>query len=148
MKRRITSGVELEVVQRHLEELLTLLAAAPEAPQTGFSPAVDLRESDERYLVLVDVPGVAATDIAVTLRDRELRIAGRKPPSGAHSHRRHCHHMERGFGTFAVEMVLPGPVHPEAARANLKSGVLAVTLPRLSERRNTVHTIAVQEEDR
>jgi len=146
MRRRISSGVELELVQRHLDELLTLLAAPSQAQETGFSPAVDLREADDRYVVLVDVPGVPAPEIVITLRDRELRIAGRKLPGGDRSHSRHCHHMERGFGTFAVEVVLPGPVHPDAARAALKAGVLVITLPRLSERRNTAHTIVVSEE--
>ncbi len=148
MRRRITPGAELELVQRHLEELLALLAAAPAAPQTGFSPAVDLRQTDGSYTVQVDLPGVPARAIAVTLCDRELRITGRKPPGGSHSRGRHCHHMERGFGAFAVEVVLPGPVHPEAAEAALASGVLTITLPRLSERRHTEHRLAVREEDR
>ncbi|HVN75171.1 MAG TPA: Hsp20/alpha crystallin family protein [Thermoanaerobaculaceae bacterium] len=147
MRRRITTGLELELVQRHLEELLGLLAAHPQAPESGFSPAVDLREAKDRYVVLVDLPGVPAAAVTVTLRGRELKIAGRKPPRSDHSHRLHCHHMERGFGSFAVEVVLPGPVHPESVKATLAAGVLAITLPRLSERRNTEHTIAVHEGD-
>ena len=147
MRRRISSGAEIELVRRHLDELLTLLAAPPQAQETGFSPAVDLSETDDRYLITVDVPGVPASEIVVTLRDRELRIAGRKVPRGDRSHRRHCHHMERGFGTFAVEVVLPGPVHPDAATATLNAGVLAITLARLAERRSTVHTITVTGEE-
>ncbi len=148
MRRRITSGAELALVQRHLEELLALLAVAPDTPQTGFSPAVDLRESPDRYTVLVDLPGVPAGEIVVTLRDRELRIAGRKPSGGSHAHRRHCHHMERGFGAFAVEVVLPGPVHPESATAELAAGVLTITLPRQSERRHVRHTLPVKGDER
>ncbi len=147
MRRRISSGVELELVQRHLDGLLRLLAAPPQAQETGFSPAVDLREAQDRYVVLVDAPGVPASEIVITLRDRELRIAGHKLPGGDRSHRRRCHHMERGFGPFAVEVVLPGPVHPDTVRATLSAGVLTITLPRLSERRNTAHTIAVIEEE-
>jgi HSP20 family protein len=147
MRRRVSSGLELEIVQRHLDELITLLAAPPQVQDTGFSPAIDLREADGRYVVLVDVPGVPTSEIVVTLRDRELRIAGRKLPGGERSHHRHCHHMERGFGTFAVEVMLPGPVQPETAKAILNAGVLVIILPRLSERRNTAHTIAVTEEE-
>ncbi len=147
MRRRSTPGAELAQVQRHLEELLELLAVAPQAPPSGFSPAVDLRESAAAYTVVVDLPGVPGSEGVVTLCDRELRITGHKPPRGTRSHHRHCHHMERGFGAFAVEIVVPGPVHPEAARAVLKAGVLAVTLPRLQERRHTEHALPVREEE-
>ncbi len=145
MRRRVSSGVELEVVQRHLDELLDLLAAPPHAQDTGFSPPVDLRETDESYVALVDVPGVPASGIGITIKGRVLRIAGRKRPEREERERYHCHHMERGFGAFEVEILLPGPVQPLKARATLGAGVLEITLPRLSDRRDAVHTIRVEE---
>ena len=68
MRRRVSSGVELELVQRHLDELLSLLAAPPHTQDTGFSPGVDLRETNESYVVLVDVPGVPASEIVISLQ--------------------------------------------------------------------------------
>jgi HSP20 family protein len=147
MRRRLSSGFEIEAIQRHLDELLRLLAIPAQDAETTFSPAVDLRESEGRYVVLVNVPGVPAAELTVTLRQRELRVAGRKLPECAPSAHRRCHHMERGFGAFSVEVLLPDPVRPEDATAVLAAGVLEISLPRLAERRDSLHTIAVTTEE-
>ncbi|MDD5562231.1 MAG: Hsp20/alpha crystallin family protein [Thermoanaerobaculaceae bacterium] len=147
MRRRLSSGLEIDAIQRHLDELLKLLAMPAQGVETGFSPAVDLRESDERYVVLVNVPGVPAEDLAVTLRRRELRVAGRKLPECAPPSARRCHRMERGFGAFSVEVLLPGPVRPEGGEAVLAAGVLRISLPKLAERRDSLHTIPVTTEE-
>lgn len=147
MRRRVSSGLELELVRRHLDDLLGLLAAPSKISETGPLPAVDLREADDYYVVSVNVPGVPASEIVIRLRGRELRVAGRKLPDRDQPDRRHCHHMERGFGPFAVEILLPGPVQPTTTRATLSAGVLEITLPKLSERRDRVHTIVVSDEE-
>ena len=147
MRRRVSSGAELERVQRHLDELLGLLAAPPQALDPGFAPAVDLRDCGARYVVLVDVPGVSGSEISVDVAGRELRVTGRKLPEREAEGSAHCLHMERGFGTFSVEILLPGPVQPAAGHAVLRAGVLEITLPRLAERRDRAHAIPVSVEE-
>lgn len=147
MRRRISSGWELELIRAHLDELLNLLASPRDAAATGFSPPVDLEEDKDGFVVRVDLPGVAAADLAITVRQRELRIAGCKPPGSGKSAKGHCRHMERGFGSFVVDVMLPGPVRAAAARATLRTGVLEIVLPRVAERRDSVHTITVTEEE-
>lgn len=147
MRRRVSSGWELELIQRHLDELLNLLAVPRGSTEAGFAPSVDLREDSERFVVKVDVPGVAASELVITLRQRELRIVGRKLPGKEQAAKGHCHHMERGFGPFSVEVLLPGPVRPDSARATLGAGVLEITLPRVRERRDSLYTIALTEEE-
>lgn len=55
--------------------------------------------------------------------------------------------MERGFGAFSVEVVLPGPVRPDTTTAVVRAGVLEITLPRLRERRDSLYTIPVTDEE-
>jgi HSP20 family protein len=147
VRRRVTSGLELELIQRHLDELLRLLAARWGPAETGFAPAVDLQEDAERYVVRVDLAGVAASELAITLRQRELRITGRKLPGNEQAAKGHCHHMERGFGPFSVEVPLPGPIRPDASTATLRAGVLEITLPRIRERRDLLYKISVTDEE-
>ena len=147
MRRRVSSGWELELIQRHLDELLNLLAVPRGPAEAGFAPPVDLQEGADRYVVRVDLPGVAASELAITLRERELRIAGRRQPAWGQSGKGRCHHMERGFGAFSVEVMLPGPVRPDAAKAELRAGVLEISLPRVRERRDSLYTIRVTDEE-
>jgi hypothetical protein len=49
--------------------------------------------------------------------------------------------MERSFGAFAVEVILPGPVRVEAAVAALRGGVLEIVLPRVEDRRGRAHAV-------
>jgi len=147
VRRRVTSGWELELIQRHLDELLRLLATPRTPAESGFAPAVDLQQGAERYVVRVDLPGVAASELAITLRQRELRIAGRKLPGNEQAAKGHCHHMERGFGPFSVEVLLPGPVRPDTSNATLRAGVLEIILPRIRESRGSLYRIALTDEE-
>jgi HSP20 family protein len=146
MRRRVSTGWELELIQRQLDELLGLLASAGETV-SGWSPPLDLLVHPDCYTVRVDLPGVGGADLVITLRDQKLHIAGRKQPGAEEKRRRHCHQVERGFGPFAVEVLLPGPVRAGSASARLRDGVLEVKLPRVADRRSSVYTIAVQDEE-
>jgi HSP20 family protein len=147
VRRRLSSGLELELIQRHLNELLNLLAGPRGPAEAGFAPAVDVQEVTDRYVVRVDLPGVPVSELVITLRQRELRISGRKLPGSEQADKGHCHHMERGFGTFSVEVVLPGPVRPDTTTAVVRAGVLEIALPRVRERRDLLYTITVTDEE-
>ncbi len=43
---------------------------------TGFPPLLDVRETDEEYLVLVDLPGVKSEDVSIELSEQMLSISG------------------------------------------------------------------------
>ena len=146
MRRRITSAWELEHIQRHLDELFELLTPVSHPPPAGWAPSLDLLETPEHFLVRIDVPGVGVDDIVISLCDRDVRIAGRKLPSQNVRNLR-CHHMERGFGSFSLELRLPGPVEAAQAQATLRSGVLEVRLPRRDEPRPEIRAIPIANED-
>ncbi len=145
MRRRISAGRELEQIQRQIEDLLGLFASAGEEA-SAWSPPLDVLENSTSFTVRLDLPGVKPADLVVTLRDQELRIAGRKQPSIEENRRRRCHQVERGFGPFAVEVLLPAPVLAGSAVARLRDGVLEVRLPRVADRRSSTFTIPLKDE--
>jgi HSP20 family protein len=145
MRRRVASGAELERLRRHIDDLFTLLTASQNTAQDAWSPAVDLVELEDRFVVRVDLPDVAGPDLELTLRGRELAIAGVKGRRGKAMTRRYVQ-MERSQGRFAVEVLLPALVDPGACRATLASGVLVITLPLLFGRADAVHTIPLTDE--
>ncbi len=145
MKRRITSVSELEVLSQRIDELLGLLAAGASGQGPVWSPPVDVVERPDCMLVRVDLPGVEAAQLEVSVCDQDLCIAGRKGDreSGA----RRYHQMERGSGSFCLEIALSGPVDAGGCRATLRAGVLEVAIPRVQDRRRSVHPVPVTEEE-
>lgn len=144
MERKRTTIWPVEALAREVDQLVALALAGSAG---SWTPPVDVVESGGRYLVSVDVPGVAAADLTLSLRGRELQVAGWKGPRGEQPTQRRYVRVERTSGRFAVSVALPGPVDPSGSAARLRAGVLEVTLCRIEDRRNQVHTIAIVDEE-
>jgi HSP20 family protein len=98
----------------------------------GFAPLADLEETDDAYLVEVELPGVKKHDVAVEISGRRVIVDGeRKELERAGVLRRRT----RAVGRFHHEVVLPGDVDAEAVSASLEEGVLTVRLPKPSGER-------------
>jgi HSP20 family protein len=95
-------------------------------------PLVNVWEDNERVFVEAELPGMKLEDLEIYVTGGDqLTISGeRKEPAGngAAWHRR-----ERGYGKFTRMIELPGPVDEEKVEAQLKLGVLTVTLPKREE---------------
>jgi HSP20 family protein len=95
-----------------------------------WSPAVDLEETDDAWIVEADLPGVKKGDVTVELRDNELAIHGEiKERERTGILRRRT----RRTGRFDYRVMLPGEIADEAIDAKLDNGVLTVRVPK-SER--------------
>lgn len=96
-----------------------------------FTPAMDLHEHDDRYEVLVDLPGVEQSKVDVAFTDGTLRIRGeRSLPEVAEGR---VLRAERRSGTFSRGVVFREEVDVEQIEATFKDGVLRVRVPK-SER--------------
>jgi HSP20 family protein len=91
-----------------------------------WSPLADLSETDDAYVVLVDLPGVNKDQVDVQLQDRELVITGEVADT-EHGRR---HRSSRRTGRFEFRTYLPGEVNADAVTAQLADGVLTVTVPK------------------
>ncbi|MBV9928681.1 MAG: Hsp20/alpha crystallin family protein [Acidobacteria bacterium] len=154
MKKTVHAAIfdrgELERLRARVGRLFVALQEASEmaAGESGAAwlPAADVCESDECVTVTVELPGVRAEQLEVTLTNEELRVRGRKrrgAPRGVISHL--C--SERSFGPFARAITLRWPVRMDAVTAELKDGLLTVRLPKLEDRRGVEHRIEVKESD-
>ena len=91
-----------------------------------WSPAADLSETDDAYVVHVELPGVHKDQLSVQLMDRELAISGEiKEPSDGRRHR-----SSRRTGQFEYRTLLPGDIKAGQTSAQLADGVLTVTVPK------------------
>ncbi len=153
MKKTVHATVldraQLESLRGRVGRLFVALQEASEmaAGEAGaWLPPVDLCESEEVVTVRVELPGVRAEQVEVSLAGEELRVRGRKRKGAPRGVTRHlC--SERSFGQFARAIPLRWPVRWSAATAVLKDGVLTVRLPKLRERRGAEHRIQVTGEE-
>jgi HSP20 family protein len=92
-------------------------------------PPTDVYETDEAYVVQVEISGAEHTDFDLSLDDRHLTVTGGRDDSTAE--RRAYHQMEIRFGDFCTEVELPGPVDKDRMLAEYHDGFLVITLPRI-----------------
>ena len=154
MKRTVHATVfnrtELERLRGRVGRLFVALQEASEmvAGETGaWLPPVDLCESEACITVSIELPGVRAEQVEVSLTNARLRVTGRKrkgAPRGVISHL--C--SERSFGQFARTLPLRWPIRTGEATAEMKDGVLIVRLPKLKDRRGGAHKIEVKDGDK
>ena len=99
-----------------------------------FIPPADVEETDDAFIVEVELPGVDKKDIDVSLSGRRLTITGeRKEKERAGILRRRV----RTTGQFRFELVLPADVDDDSVNASLESGVLTVRVAkRASDQRH------------
>lgn len=99
----------------------------------------DLEETDDAFVLEVDLPGVAKGDVDIQLDGRRLTItAERNERERVGILRRRTRHV----GTYRHEVVLPADVDPDGVDAHLADGELVVRLPKTAATRRhriTVH---------
>jgi HSP20 family protein len=95
----------------------------------GYSAPASLWEEEDRWCVEVDLPGVKQEDIDITLEKNTLRIAAER--KGLED--RKYWHQERAYGRFERLFTLPETVNPDSIEAELREGVLYLTLAKRPE---------------
>jgi HSP20 family protein len=114
-------------------------AAEPRLPVPGevTLPAVDVSETAEEFIIEMELPGVSDGDVRVLLFSSRLEVSGFKRELDAPHGSRYTR-LEREFGTFRRDIVVPGSVDPDGAVAALENGVLTIVLKKPPRRRRDV----------
>ena len=102
----------------------------PSVPSvSAFVPSFDVKETPESYVFRADVPGVKESDLSVTLTGSRLNISGKREAERREaSDTYYCY--ERSYGDFSRTFTLPEGVDANTVHADLKDGVLTVSIMR------------------
>ena len=99
---------------------------------SAWSPAVDIRETTDELVMLVDIPGLAIEDVSVSVEKNVLTISGeRKKTLEQGDEDSQYHVVERYHGRFERSFQLPQTVSADKIDARLNDGVLAIALPKV-----------------
>ena len=116
-----------------LHEQLGHLVGA-DAP--GWTPPVDLYETPNEFVLTAELPGLRRDQIELHAEDTRIVIRGARAAAALHKHVscEQYHRVERGHGSFSRAFALPEPINIDAISADLKDGVLTVTMPKATDR--------------
>ena len=100
-----------------------------------WGPPTDIYETDENFVVRIEIAGMKDEDFEIALENNLLMISGNRPDL---NERRAYHQMEIRFGKFQVAVEIPIAVDIEGARAEYKDGFLMIQLPKANRKTNKV----------
>lgn len=124
---------ELERLREQLNSIVEQTFAATDFGGAGgapgsWSPAVDLYETTDDYVLRAEVPGVERADLDLEVEGRRLTLSGRRRPPRSPDGEGNFHRMERHHGPFRRVFELDHHLDPADVDADLEAGVLTVRL--------------------
>jgi len=107
-------------------------AAADAGRAQAWTPRVDVREEESRFVILADVPGVDPSTIEIQMDDGVLALKGeRKAEKLAEGGK--ATRLERRHGAFDRRFVLPDSADADAITATGRHGVLEIVIPKKAQ---------------
>ncbi|MQA29474.1 MAG: Hsp20 family protein [Luteitalea sp.] len=101
----------------------------------GWTPSVDLYETAGGFVLTAEVPGLTRQEVDIQAEETRVIIRGERASGpGRNVPCEQYHRVERGHGRFSRAFVLPEPIDVEAVTADLKDGLLTVTIPKAGGR--------------
>ena len=97
-----------------------------------FLPSFDVKETKDAYIVEADLPGVKEEHVEISLTGNVLQISGRREQE-TREEGDQWFVVERNHGQFARSFSLPEGADAEAVKADMKNGVLKITIPKRPE---------------
>jgi HSP20 family protein len=121
---------ELDRMYSELSRFLGGFTNMNDSPEQPFIPLADIEETDDAYIIELEVPGVSREDVTIEAKDRRVTIGGElKERERTGILRR----QTRRVGRFNFEAVLPSDVDETGASARLENGVLTVRVPKAAD---------------
>ena len=120
----------------------TLFEPSTGAVMRRWSPAMNLVETEDNYVLRADLPGVSEGDVKIELDDNVLTISGER--KSAHKEAKEGYYrVERAYGSFSRTLKLPEGVDADSISASFDRGVLEVNVPKPEQRQPRKVEIAV-----
>ncbi len=134
MLTRYSPAESFGLLRRELNRLFDEVTQVTEGNGHGtvWSPYTDISETDDRYILRMDMPGIPKENVKVELQDGVLSISGDR--KSEHEERKeNVHRIERSYGHFFRAFPLPNAGSPEDVKAQMRDGVLTIEVPKRQE---------------
>jgi HSP20 family protein len=95
----------------------------------SYSPAFEVKETNESFIFKADIPGTKEQDIEVNVAGNRLTIAGKREAEKEEKSDT-FYAYERSYGSFTRTFTLPDQADASHVKAELKNGELTVVVPK------------------
>jgi HSP20 family protein len=124
-------GAPVFSLRREIDRLFDETFGGQGGAASAWTPAVDVRESEEELNLEFELPGVRPEAVEVTAENGVLTVRGEKRAERKESDERGRYHVvERSWGTFQRSFQLPAGIDEDKIEANFDQGVLTVRIPK------------------
>ena len=123
---------EFRTLKEELDRFFEDYLGRREAGELVWVPAVNLEETDDKFVLHVELPGLNKEDIKVSVTENTVSVYGERKWEKAEESAT-LHRAEFFTGRFRRTITLPAEIDTSKVRASYKDGVLTVELPK-SER--------------
>ena len=140
---------ELEEIERNFGDFFGRPAVWRRIPMLamGWSPAVEVFEKEDKYIVKAELPGVKEEDMDVSVEGETLTIKGEKK-SESEIKEDDYYRCERSYGSFYRSIALPATVDAKKIEASFEDGVLEVIIPKAAEVKPKKITVSTKKKEK
>jgi HSP20 family protein len=101
-------------------------------PATAFSPAFEVKDTNDAFVLKADLPGVSESDLDINVHNSVLTVSGTRNAEERREGESYALY-ERQFGSFSRSFSLPDMADGEKIEAKLENGVLTLTIGKKAE---------------
>lgn len=105
-------------------------------------PNVDVYESEDSVVIVVELAGVTKDEVSVILSDRKLHIGGSRRDAAPHKNRKYCQ-MEINYNEFERIIYLPDNIDPDKISAKINNGLMIVEAPKKKPQPPASHQVEI-----
>lgn len=96
-------------------------------PTGGWTPDLNVSETDDQFEITVELPGMKKEDIDIGLEDHVLHISGERSIGQEDSGKKY-RRIESSYGAFKRSLPLPEAIDTDSVEASYENGVLYITI--------------------
>ena len=97
-----------------------------------WAPRTDVSETDNEFIVRMDIPGIEKKNLRIEVEDNRLSVSGERSEETTEETESMIR-VERSYGNFYRSIALPKVAQKEKAKAEFKNGVLTIHVPKIEE---------------
>lgn len=97
-------------------------------------PSVDVRETDNEYILEAELPGYGEEDVDVNVDNHVLHLSSKKEEDRTEEKKDYIMRERRSY-SFSRSFVLPENVNEDKIKGTFKNGVLTLTMPKREEKK-------------